>query len=413
MGIRQAEQVSGICYRHAGVRAENICSRCNRPICEVCSTPTLDGITCPGCAVREAGNRRARHFVVGVLAFAAVAGLIVYLIQSKPQRAGVSSPDAGAQAAAAQDTVIDGFDYEQRALLIRTHQEVLRRNPCDGPTAVKLGEEMVRAQNHRGALELVEQYEKDCGEHRRLLWVSFSAHKALGDFAGAEEVATRLVEARPTDSDYWWWRGEVRMKLGDREGALLDYRQSMANRPNKFAASRLADEIGPCPGAFAHALYVREKPEPSRRWAEEEAGNLLLSGSCGRLAGMGFATVAVDSGIPLTVTRAKVGGKTGKFAISRSSGTVALSSAFAKRAKVVGAEPQVRIYVAGAFTSGRLATLDRVQVGEAVASEVPAAIVEEVPEGLDGVLGLSFLWRFATVRTPEAIEILGRQEATE
>ena len=57
--------------------------------------------------------------------------------------------------------------------------------------------------------------------------------------------------------------------------------------------------------------------------------------------------------------------------------------------------PTVQTFVLGEVREARLAVADRIDVGGASARAVEVAVVPELAPGMDGIVGMSFLMRFA------------------
>ena len=52
-----------------------------------------------------------------------------------------------------------------------------------------------------------------------------------GDFKGATEDATRVIEAEPRNCEAWYVRGGIRGKSGDFKGGVADYRKALELAP--------------------------------------------------------------------------------------------------------------------------------------------------------------------------------------
>ncbi len=83
-----------------------------------------------------------------------------------------------------------------------------------------------------------------------------------------------------------------------------------------------------------------------------------------------------------------------------------MSSAFAKTAGLQPG-PEVQALGVGQMLTGRVATAD-MQVGKAKAKAVPVLVVDDVPGGVDGILGQSFFVRFKIAPKPTSLRITAR-----
>ncbi|MBI5544357.1 MAG: aspartyl protease family protein [Deltaproteobacteria bacterium] len=271
---------------------------------------------------------------------------------------------------------------------------------CDKTRALRLGERMNRERAFETSIRLVKHFEQCCGPWPRLLWVSIYAHQQRDEWKAVAEQTTRLIEESPEDSDYWWWRGEAYAELGEYEQAAADYHQSMANTPNGYAAGRYAKWVDsalqrPCEGAFALAYWIDLRPETVDDWAPRERARLYLAGECDKLLGRGRASLKVTLDAPVNTAKLEVGGQTGTISLSQPAGYTLLTKEFASRAGVTASpEVPIRVRMGGQWVVARLVTLPQVRLGGAKAEQVMAAVVDSLPGGLDGVLGVNLAWRF-------------------
>jgi uncharacterized RDD family membrane protein YckC len=302
-----------------------------------------------------------------------------------------------------------GIQPSDRDYLVRKQRALLKASPCALGPAVELGERLNELDDHDRALELVAKLEADCGARPRLWWVALTAHREKGEHDLAIADSTKLIADRPTDSDFWWWRGEDHAKKGDSVRAEADYRQSMAVYADGFAAKRLAEllrERDPCEGIFALQHLIDENPEAADSWAESSLAELQLRGSCAGKTGKGSAKLTIASDLSVRAP-ATIGKKRGRFLV-HPTGLVTVTKAFAAEA---GLEPSetIEVRIAERAVPARLAVADRIAVAGSSAERVQVAVVDELPAAdIDGLLGLSYLWRFRIERGERSIALSPR-----
>ncbi len=85
---------------------------------------------------------------------------------------------------------------------------------CDKQRTLAMGERLVNDGDAQAGLKLVADFTQRCGEWLRLEWVAMSAHEDLGHWKEAAAIATRLIQADPEDSDYWWCLVEGEPRAG-------------------------------------------------------------------------------------------------------------------------------------------------------------------------------------------------------
>jgi arylsulfatase A-like enzyme/tetratricopeptide (TPR) repeat protein len=89
------------------------------------------------------------------------------------------------------------------------------------------------------ALALTEQALVEFPWHRELFVLRGEALEKAGRLDEARGAYTKSIELRPELAEDYWRRGEVALKLGDKQTAELDFRESVA-RDKEFEEGRLA-----------------------------------------------------------------------------------------------------------------------------------------------------------------------------
>jgi hypothetical protein len=209
----------------------------------------------------------------------------------------------------------------------------------------------------------------------------------------AEALTDRLLRVKPGDDDYWWWRGNDRDHLGRHAAAVVDIRQSMVDAdassngvqidPLKRAADA-ADQ--PCEGAFGLRWLVGVGVDLAHS-AKREMSEQLLANDCKKLDGKG--QLAWTAGT-MRKLEGKIGGKRITVLIDAGLGTTLVR---ADRAGGLATGDRVDVKTPTGLGTGTASTADLV-VGGASAPAVPVVLVDSLPDGIDAVVGLSFLWRF-------------------
>jgi tetratricopeptide (TPR) repeat protein len=107
-------------------------------------------------------------------------------------------------------------------------------------------------------------------EHDALLTAGVAA-MGKSDFAGAERILTRLIEAAPGWAEAWNKRATARYLAGDFPGAIRDCEATLARKPHHFGAlsgqglCHLAlEQYAPAAALFRRALTVHPTLTPVR-----------------------------------------------------------------------------------------------------------------------------------------------------
>jgi predicted aspartyl protease len=381
---------SAYCVNHPGALATGACEDCKRAICNKCTKGTLDGFMCPPCAHRRYGRRKlvTALKVGGVLALVTGVGVFGLMVVGKGSEKEKLPPPPPAETA--DDIVVEQLRKERD------------QTPCAQGLVRKLVKEQNRQKKFAGAVDDANAYLARCDDYPRLRWDLLYALQQLERYPEAIKQETTLLTRDPYDSDFWWWRGEDRGKSHQEALALADYRQSFANSEDadgsRFAAARILDVVEaagrPCEGVAAMSFFVDVHGGSLGSGLQDRKDELDRTAGCAARHGTGDVTLPSQAKGPAKV-EVTIGGATGRFQLDERCGTTAITKAFAAQAGVVASSPAPAIdtIAIGAIRSGAAATAD-VALGDAKAPAVDLAIVDVLPDGLDGVIGLSLLWRF-------------------
>ncbi|HUQ04672.1 MAG TPA: hypothetical protein VM261_19360 [Kofleriaceae bacterium] len=381
----------GFCFAHATVEATGTCDDCKKPICTKCTKGTLDGFMCPPCAQKRYGRRKVMLAlkltgVIGVLLLLAVFGLIVV---GKGSERSTKKIDAGT---GEQDPYI------------QTLRETRDLAPCDQEAVRKLVLELMELHRYGDAVDDATGYFAKCDDFPRLRSNVIYALHQLGRNAEAIKHETALITRDPYDSDYWWWRAEDLGRGGEHARALTDYRQSIANSDgaggSRFAIARILDTAGPaghpCEAVAAIDYFASyHQGEPSSDLVARTRG-LDQTSSCERTKGTGKQALPPPDSDNVQM-KVKIGEVEGTFLIETRCGTTIVTTAFAQLAAIAPRQgPPVETIAVGAIRKGPPAVATLV-LGGATAPETELVIADGLPAGVDGVIGLSALWKFNLV----------------
>jgi tetratricopeptide (TPR) repeat protein len=211
MPYRGPGRVGPSCYRHAAAPSAHECARCRKPVCEICVLFDRARGLCPPCMQRARRWRRAGAGALAALGGAAALAMIgaIAFVATHGQSRAV------------------GPEHRQIDALI----QALDERPCDRARSVELGEALVREGDFRGALRRNDEFFHRCGPYARLLWVSFSAHRYLGEYPAAVDIAGELIERNPGDGNFRWWRALAYESMGELEPAAADYQEALRLEP--------------------------------------------------------------------------------------------------------------------------------------------------------------------------------------
>jgi clan AA aspartic protease (TIGR02281 family) len=373
------------CANHPDSPAAASCQSCLRSVCSICLVIDGSRALCVQCG-RSA--RRTRLTLVSLAVVVACVGVAAVMIQQKKQAASVPAP-------AAPSPFAPGV-YREAGNAI---EERLAKEPCDRQQILALAELLAKVGAHRPLIDRAEAFWKKCGPLAQLRWHTYEAHKRLSELDRAIADATVLIEDKPNDKDFWWWRGIVYEEQGQLEKAAADFRQALTIQPRlpglPFNLANIHEKLGqPCEAIFPLEQFLRYHPDVrEKEGVERRLARLYAQPPCATLAGKGRAVIRFQPGDPAIRTAVTVGGLRGSFIIDTGTTYTAITSEIARKL-ALDLSSSLRVHTPGGIVKARLSVVDRVQVQGVQATHVPVAVLDELPAGVDGLLGLSFLARF-------------------
>jgi clan AA aspartic protease (TIGR02281 family) len=189
-----------------------------------------------------------------------------------------------------------------------------------------------------------------------------------GDFATAARLFGEAVAAAPGEPLFHYHRGAALLRLGQFAEARASYERALALKP-------------PAPLAATIAAALREfgpRPPASGAGADPEAIRLEAAN------GVWFAEVTLN------------GTRQARFVVDTGATSCTISPALAEELGITIPDdaPVIQVVTMNGRTEGRLVSLDSIRVGEIEATDV-ATVVQPFEPGIDGILGNTFLARYA------------------
>jgi len=196
-----------------------------------------------------------------------------------------------------------------------------------------------------------------------------------GDFAEAERLFTQALARTPSDPLLHYHRGAALTRLGRIREATAAYETALRLDPPPAVAAAARDGL--------RAIGALGAPSRPRRSADETVIALT------RIPGGWLTEVVIN------------GAWTGPLLLDTGASVTLVSPAVARAAGIsIGPDTQmVEVQGIAGRTRGPIVTLSSIQVGEIEARGVRAVVVE-LPTGLNGLLGNSFLARYTFTLDP-------------
>lgn len=287
--------------------------------------------------------------------------------------------------------------------------EKLQIEPCNRPIAEDLVVNLINSAEYTATLSFIKYNEQKCGYNKQLLTGVFLAKKGLSDFSGAEETATKLLEENPESPNIYIWRAEAKENRGNLQGAYEDLKKGLSLFPDPsrviskvfYDLAKLAAKTNqPCEAVAVLQDYVsfdniqRHTPQVIsliQKWQKD--------GSCPAAFGSGTVRLHYNPADSAIIMPVEVNGTRSKMIIDTGASRTVLTKSFANK---VGIKPQ---YNQGSMTNtanGKVWQMGgrakHISLGGASANNVPIFIQTtdkgNFGDGIDGLLGLSFLGNF-------------------
>lgn len=209
MAYRDSKPAADVtCHKHASATATATCARCEKAICDICLGYAGALPHCYPCGKVARRNAALARLLPLVLLVVAIVAAGIYALTRTPP-----------------------YDYGEYTAGVTLLRGKVKAERCDKEATIDLGDALLAAGDHRGAIADVDAYIKKCGDWYRVHWIAYTAHKRLSEHDLAIAEADKLIAHRPEDADYRWWRGIEHEEAGHDALAIADYTETMRLNP--------------------------------------------------------------------------------------------------------------------------------------------------------------------------------------
>jgi len=296
----------------------------------------------------------------------------------------------------------------------------LNREPCDQQAIVALGLALDKIGRKREAANAQLSFSKACGGYAPSLKMAANMLLALSDYAGAATAATELVNLNPHDDGNFYLRATAYDRGGSSRKAIDDYLAAIELFGNKAAISsdsylavaRNYEKLGQfCDAGSIIEAWVALNPVRNDSGRMQAIiADYYAKGKCEAANSRSeelFRRPPNNAMLKLPVV---INGVRGTFIMDTGATFVTMNSAFAEKAKVqIDRESTVKLHTANGVVDGKRGHAATIQVRSLQAKDV-VIVVQSGPfgQGVDGLLGLSFLSRFKVSIDPQTVKIANR-----
>jgi clan AA aspartic protease (TIGR02281 family) len=305
---------------------------------------------------------------------------------------------------------------------VRASLEQLFREPCDQEAIAVLGPALERIGRKREAATAALNFSGACGGHAPSLKTAANILLALSDYSGAAAAASELIKLNPQDDGSYYLRALANDRGGFPKKAIDDYAKSVelfGNKSNISSDSYLAiarnyEKLGQfCDAELAVESWVALNPErndSSRMQAI--VADYTAKGKCDAPNARSEEVIRIPPRKNVVKLSVSINGVRGTFIMDTGASLVTLGAEFAQKAKVeIDQNSKVRMNTANGVVDGKKGQAATVQLRSLQAKDVAIAVQSgktTYGDGVDGLLGMSFLSRFKVSIDTEAIRISSR-----
>jgi tetratricopeptide (TPR) repeat protein len=296
----------------------------------------------------------------------------------------------------------------------------LHREPCYRDAIIGLGRALLDAGYPREAATGLRSFVKRCGGAPEILPLAFTGLERINDFSAALEVANELVEAVPASGSFRYWRALAYDRSGKFSQAMVDYMNAIQlfgdpktvpghvfyEWAQSYAAlGRYCDAISPI------EIYISLDPAKRRTpQTTKIISDYAERGDCAKRYATGTARVPFAVGLGVRTLSVVVNNVAGTLILDTGATFVSITSRFAVKARVATESGnQVIMKTVGGKALADIGYANSISVGKAAAFGVTTAVMRDDGDpfgnGIDGLLGMSFLSRFNVRLSPTEVEM--------
>jgi aspartyl protease family protein len=292
----------------------------------------------------------------------------------------------------------------------------LQKEPCNKQTIYQASLALENLAAVREAAELLKGFAGVCSDGSGESYRASELYYLIGDYDMAVKLSSDLIDHQPDAQNPYFIRARSEQALKQYAAAVDDYATLIRLLPDtKLITSevftrmsesyerldRPCEAIGPLQTYIALDSDNRSTPPLLKRIAA-----LAAKGNCAQIYAKGFARIPRRSH-GVSAVKAEINGVEGTFIIDTGASFVTLTRGFAGKAKPRMLRTEaVEIQTANGATAATLATVETVKLAGLYAADVPAIIAtKSLGNGVDGLLGMSFLSRFTVVIGDREIQL--------
>lgn len=285
--------------------------------------------------------------------------------------------------------------------------DMLRREHCDWDAVYKFADELQKQGYRREAAKVFTAFSNKCKPSNVALSAAANILDNLSDFDEALKVSNDLIAMSPGMPDYYFERAQIRQNAKKYRDAIDDYYSVIGLTDNiAMLNSMVFDGLSGsyrnlgqyCEAIGALQLWISANPDRN--------DTAVVRGMIKEYQAKGKCTSAYATGSDRFPTQGKnvilakvsINGTEGTFIVDTGASFVAVTKAFAARAKLpIDGNNGIALQTANGVSQATHTDAATVKVGRVEASDITAVVLSDdgaLGNEVDGLLGRSFLSRF-------------------
>jgi clan AA aspartic protease (TIGR02281 family) len=306
---------------------------------------------------------------------------------------------------------------------VRKPLEDLGREPCDQQAITLLAHGLEQIGRKRDSANAQLRFSAACGGHAASLRAAANILLALSDFNGAAAAASDLIKLEPREDGNYFLRALAYDRAGAAKKAIDDYGTAIELFGNKanlgsdghLAMARNYEKLGQfCDAAAAVEAWVALNPQRNDSSKMQAIiADDTAKGKCEDPNGRGEETFRMSAQKNVVRLPVTLNGVRGTFIMDTGATFVTLNAAFAQKAKVqIDPDSTLKMHTANGIADAKRGRAATIQVRSLQAKDVEVVVqssgAASYGEGVDGLLGMSFLSRFKVSIDTESVRISSR-----
>jgi clan AA aspartic protease (TIGR02281 family) len=300
----------------------------------------------------------------------------------------------------------------------------LSRERCDQQAIANLGKALENAGYRREASTALVRYSETCGGHATSLRAAVVVLVRLSDYETAATVASKGIELEPFNGGGYLLRALAHERGGLLQKAIDDYTTGIElvgdkqkiPRAGYFGLARSYEKLGQfCDAILPIETWVALDPEKNgTSQTQAMIATYRSKGKCELGTATGEEVFAVSRPNSVVKLPVSINGTRGLFILDTGATFVSLKNSFAQKAKVqVDANSIVRLNTANGTSTAKRGRAATIQLRSLQAKDIPVVVQDDTKglfgEGVDGLLGMSFLSRFKLTVDARNVRISARK----